>query len=437
MTAVREPMPDFLVDPEPRDVTYTLVSVDDHVVEPAHTFEGRLPRDLADRAPRIVELDVGVEISREHQNLPSIVAHKPGREVWVYEDKVFAQVGLNAVAGYKDYADLRFEPTSFAEMRPGCYDATARVRDMDLAGIWSSLNFPSSIAGFCGSVLSASDDPVLGQAVTRAWNDWIFEEWYSAYPERFIPLGLTWLADPEVGAAEVRRNADRGFRAVTLPELPHWLGYPEVHSGYWDPVLHACEETGTVVCLHVGSSGMLPQPFSGPRFEKNITLFPAVSLISATEWLWSGVLQRFPTLQIAMSEGGIGWVPMLLDRLEYVMDHSGAGRPGLARRPHPGRDAAAELLVLHARRPVDPPGHRPHRHRPRDAGSGLPPLRLHLARLAAAAPRAVRGQWALRRPRRRPHLPERVDALPQPAPRRRRLTDRRPATQVSSGPREP
>jgi len=324
-TTVSEPTPDFLVDPAPRDATYTLVSVDDHVVEPAHTFEGRMPRGLADRAPRIVELEPGVEISREHQNLPSIVAHKPGREVWVYEDKVFAQVGLNAVAGYKDYADLRFEPTSFAEMRPGCYDADARVRDMDLAAIWSSLNFPSSIAGFCGSVLSASDDPVLGQAVTRAWNDWIFEEWYSAHPERFIPLGLTWLADPEVGAAEVRRNAERGFRAVTLPELPHWLGYPEVHSGYWDPILRACEETGTVVCLHVGSSGMLPQPFSGPRFEKNITLFPAVSLISATEWLWSGALQRFPTLQIAMSEGGIGWVPMLLDRLEYVMEHSGAG----------------------------------------------------------------------------------------------------------------
>lgn len=317
--------PDFLRDPEPREATYTIVSVDDHVVEPPHTFDGRLPRHLADRAPRLVELDAGTEISRAHQNLPSVVAQRSGRQVWVYEGKTFAQVGLNAVVGHADYSSLRFEPTSFAEMRPGCYDSHARVRDMDLAGVWSSLNFPSQIAGFCGSVFSASDDPELGYAVMRAWNDWIHEEWYTPYPERFIASGLTWLADPELGAAEVSRNAGRGFRAVTMPELPHWLGYPEVHTGYWDPVLRACAETDTVICLHVGSSGMLPLPPTGPRFEKNITLFPAVSLIAATEWLWSGVLQRFPALKVVLSEGGIGWVPMLLDRLEYVISHSGAG----------------------------------------------------------------------------------------------------------------
>jgi predicted TIM-barrel fold metal-dependent hydrolase len=159
----------------------------------------------------------------------------------------------------------------------------------------------------------------------RAWNDWIYDEWCTPYPDRFIGLGLCWLADPELGALEIRRNAARGFRAVTLPELPHWLGYPELHTGYWDPILRACADTGTAICLHVGSSGMIPLPATGPRFEKNITLFPAVSLLAATEWLWSGLLQRFGELRIVMSEGGIGWVPMLLDRLDYIMSHSGSG----------------------------------------------------------------------------------------------------------------
>lgn len=318
-------VPDFLRDPEPRPVKYTIVSADDHVVEAPDTFVGRLPARLADRAPRIIDLEAGTHLSRTHQGLPAVVTQKAGRQAWEYEGKIYAQVGLNAVVGHSDYAAQRFEPMSFDEMRPGCYNATARIHDMDIAAIWSSVNFPSSIAGFCGSVFSASDDKELGHAVMKAWNDWMYEDWCARYPERFIGSGLTWLADPQLGADEIRRNAERGFRAVTMPELPHWLGYPEVHTGYWDPILEACQETDTAICLHVGSSGMLPLPPSGPRFEKNITLFPAVSLLAATEWVWSGVFQRFERLKVVMSEGGIGWVPMLLDRLDYIMSHAGRG----------------------------------------------------------------------------------------------------------------
>ena len=126
---------------------------------------------------------------------------------------------------------------------------------MDINGVWASLNFPSMITGFCGRVYSQAKDPDLGLAVTRAWNDWLFEEWYSPYPERIIPLGITWLADPEIGAEEIRRNAARGFVSVTLPERPHRIGFPSLFSGYWDPIIAACAETDTVISLHVGSSG--------------------------------------------------------------------------------------------------------------------------------------------------------------------------------------
>ena len=98
-------------------------------------------------------------------------------------------------------------------MRPGCYDIDARVHDMDINGVWASLNFPSLITGFCGRVFSpVLRTPSSASPCTRAWNDWLYEEWYSPYPERIIPLGITYLADPEVGAAEIRRNAERGFR---------------------------------------------------------------------------------------------------------------------------------------------------------------------------------------------------------------------------------
>jgi predicted TIM-barrel fold metal-dependent hydrolase len=312
-----------LADPEPRARLYTVISVDDHLVEPPDLFERREPARYAGRFPRVVDLEPGATYSRAHSDLPPMTVHEPGRQAWLYEDQVYLQVGLNATVGHKDHAKLRHEPSAFTDMRPGCYDPHARVRDMDIAGIWASVNFPSQITGFAGTVLSRSADADLGVAVMRAWNDWMFEEWHGSHPDRLVPLGITWLADPETGAAEIRRNAARGFTAVSFPEMPHRVGYPPIHDLHWDPLMRACAETGTVVCLHVGSSGMTQLPPDGPRFEKNVTLFPALSLMACVEWLWSGVPARYPELQIALSEGGIGWVPMLLDRLDFMLDHAG------------------------------------------------------------------------------------------------------------------
>ncbi len=297
----------FLPEPEPRAVVNTIISVDDHLVEPPDMFEGRLPAALQDRAPKVV-------------------VDERGHEVWEFDGERHSQVGMNAVAGRRPES-VKVEPFRFDQMRPGCWDVDERVRDMDINGVWASLSFPSMITGFCGRVYSQCSDPDLGLAVTRAWNDWLHEAWWSAHPERIIPLGITWLSDPEVGAAEIRRNAERGFRAVTLPERPHLIGYPSIFTGYWDPILRACAETDTVVCLHVGSSGMGDVP---PGCDKAImplmaTMFSQLSLAACTEWLWSGKTVQHPGVKVSMAEGGIGWVAMLLDRLENVVDRSGYG----------------------------------------------------------------------------------------------------------------
>jgi predicted TIM-barrel fold metal-dependent hydrolase len=295
----------FLPEPEPREVRYTVISVDDHLVEPPGMFEGRLPARLAERAPRVIEAD--------------------GNEAWEFEGQLYSQVGVNAIAGRRPET-YSIEPARFDEMRRGCWDIHERIRDMDIAGIWASLNFPSQITGFCGRVYSTAKDQELGLAVTRAWNDWLFEEWYSPYPDRIIPMGITWMADPEVGAAEIRRNAERGFRSVTLPERPHKIGLPSLFSGYWDPIIAACAETGTVISLHVGSSGMSEPAPGSPVVPLVATLFGQLSLHACAEWLWSAYAVRFPDLKIAMSEGGIGWVAMLIDRLENIVDRSGYGK---------------------------------------------------------------------------------------------------------------
>lgn len=304
MTTARTEIP-LLPDPEPREVRATIISVDDHLVEPPDMFEGRLPSALQDRAPKVVTT-------------------RRGYEAWEFEGRRYTQVGMNAVAGRPRHL-VTVEPTRFDEMRRGCWDIHERIRDMDINGVWASLNFPSMITGFCGRVFSQADDPELGLAVTRAWNDWLYEGWYSPYPERIIPLGITWLTDAELGAAEIRRNAERGFRSVTLPERPHRIGLPSLFSGWWDPIVEACAETGTVISLHVGSSGNYDLPEGSPAIELSATMFGQLSLAACAEWLWSGYPARLPELQIAMSEGGIGWVAMLMDRLDNIVSRSGYG----------------------------------------------------------------------------------------------------------------
>jgi predicted TIM-barrel fold metal-dependent hydrolase/catechol 2,3-dioxygenase-like lactoylglutathione lyase family enzyme len=303
----------FLPEPAPREVTHTVISVDDHVVEPPHTFEGRLPAALQDRAPRIVETPAG------HQ-------------VWEFEGQQYTQVGMNAVAGRR-LETVELEPFRFDQMRPGCYDVDARMRDMDVNGVWASVNFPSQITGFCGTVFFSVTDRELGVACIRAWNDWLFEEWYQRYPDRIVPLGITYLADPALAVDEIRRNAARGFTSVTFPERPHAIGLPSLwERDHWDPIIAACAETDTVISLHVGSSGIHVSPQGAPKNELSATLFGQLALTACAEWLWSAYPVKHANLKIALSEGGIGWVAMLLDRVDYIVDHSRYGL-GWAERP--------------------------------------------------------------------------------------------------------
>jgi predicted TIM-barrel fold metal-dependent hydrolase len=312
----------FEPDPEPVAPTVTVISVDDHVVEPPWVFHGRVPRQLAADAPRIVE--------------------KPdGRQVWRYEGNELFIIGVSAVAGRtRDLADdqpFSVEPARFDEMRPGCYDIEPRIHDMDLNGVWASLNFPSMITGFCGRNLFSARSKELGVACIRAYNDWMYEEWYLAHPDRIIPLGVVYLPDPELAVAEIHRLASLGFKSVSLPERPHHIGLPSLwDKDHWGPILHSCVETGLVCSIHVGSSGsyaVAPDcPFDNISAGLSSALFGQLSLAACAEWLFSGWPLRLPDLELALSEGGIGWVPMLLDRLDNMVDRSGYGR-GWQERP--------------------------------------------------------------------------------------------------------
>jgi predicted TIM-barrel fold metal-dependent hydrolase len=274
-----------------------LVSVDDHVVEPPDLFEGRLPAKYADEAPKLIQKD-------------------DGTDVWLYAGQELPNIGLNAVSG-RPPEEYGIEPTAFSEMRPGCYDIDKRIEDMNANGVLGSMCFPS-FPQFCGQLFARSDDKDLGLALLKAYNDWHIESWCGSYPGRFIPLALPVLWDPELAAAEVHRVAAKGCHAVTFSENPEKLGYASFHSEYWDPFFRACEEEGTILCLHIGSSSELVITSIEAPINVMITLQPMNIVQAAADVLWSRVLQKFPGLRIALSEGGIGWIPYFLERADYV-----------------------------------------------------------------------------------------------------------------------
>ncbi len=278
----------------------TLVSVDDHVVEPPGMWDDHLAARWRDEAPKLVSKD-------------------DGTDVWDFRGQQLPNIGLNAVAG-RPPAEYGVDPTAFSDMRAGCYDIHQRIRDMNANGVLGSMCFPS-MPGFCGQLWAKVEDKEFARALLQAYNDWHIDSWCGAYPGRFIPLALPALWDPDEMVAEVRRVAAKGCHAVTFSENPEKLGYPSLHAEHWDPFWRACSDEGTIVCLHIGSSSSLVITSAEAPINVMITLQPMNIVQAAADLLWSRVLQQFPDLRFALSEGGIGWIPYFLERVDYVYRH--------------------------------------------------------------------------------------------------------------------
>jgi predicted TIM-barrel fold metal-dependent hydrolase len=248
----------------------------------------------------------------------------PDADWWFYEDLRRPLLRLDAAVGYdRDEVDLR--AVTYEQMRPGAFQVGPRLEDMDANWIDASLCFPT-FPRFCGQTFTEAKDRELGLLCVKAYNDWMLEEWCGPSGGRLIPLTLIPLWDADLAAAEVRRNADRGVRAVCFSEIPPFLGLPSIHDrdGFWDPLFRACEETGTVICMHIGSSSKMPSTSADAPPAVGSTLTFANACYSLVDWLMSGVFTRFPRLVIAYSEGQIGWIPYVLERADVVWEENRA-----------------------------------------------------------------------------------------------------------------
>jgi predicted TIM-barrel fold metal-dependent hydrolase len=276
-----------------------LVSVDDHVVEPPDVFEDRLPAKFVEFAPQFI-------------------TNPDGTNVWRYNGETAGNVALNAVAG-RPKEEYGIEPTSFSQLRPGTYDHNERIKDMSANGILGSLCFPT-FPQFCGQLFARTEDKDVALAMVRAYNDWHIDEWCGSHPGRFIPCAIPAIWDPDVMAAEIRRVAKKGCHALTFSENPSKLGWPSIHSDHWDPVWQACCDESVVVCMHIGSSSQLTITSPDAPMDVLITLQPMNIVQAAADLVWSPMLRKFADLKVALSEGGIGWIPYFLERIDYNYD---------------------------------------------------------------------------------------------------------------------
>ena len=281
-----------------------LISVDDHIIEPPDMFEKHMSAKYKDDAPKLV-------------------SNPDGPDEWIFQGEATGTAGLSAVVSLPK-EEWGFDPTDITQMRPGCYDIAERVKDMDVNGLLAGLNFPT-FAGFAGSHVAKAADQELAAATIAGWNDWSIDEIAGENPGRFIPMGILPHYDMDATVAEIHRIAAKGAKAVSVPEAPYGIGLPSFASGHWDPMFAALLDTGMIPCMHIGGAfGLIQRPTDVPMLPDDIIIMaPQVMAVTTTDIILGGLLQRFPDLKFALSEGGIGWVSFYLDRLDrHVTNHA-------------------------------------------------------------------------------------------------------------------
>jgi predicted TIM-barrel fold metal-dependent hydrolase len=295
-----------------------IISVDDHVLEPADLWTARLPASLRDRGPRVVRDRAAFHFEGGALR----VARGEGEwcDFWHYDDleMPFARLAVGAL--FRD--DLRNTPITLDEIPASAYDRTARLAAMDANHVEASLCFPNLLPRFCGQTFLERADHELGLLCVQAYNDWMIDEWCAGEAAgRLIPLTIVPLWDPVLAADEIRRCAAKGSHAVTFSENPYQLGLPSLHAGgHWDPFFAACEETETVVNLHIGSTSKMPSTAPDAPFAVSSTLTFQNAMGALVDLLIGGVLERFPSLVVAFSEGQVGWMPYVLERADKLWE---------------------------------------------------------------------------------------------------------------------
>jgi predicted TIM-barrel fold metal-dependent hydrolase len=278
-----------------------VIDCDSHISEPADLWTSRLPSKLKDLAPR-VELEAST-----------------GRMRWHVGEHLLSPVGTGAHAGWKEWWPSY--PPTLEEADPASYDPVERVRRLDEYGIHAQLLFPNVIA-FEVHAFMALRDPELRLACARAYNDFQ-TEFCSVAPDRLIPQMFLPFWDIEASLAEMRRCADMGHKAINWGIEFEKVGLPPARADYWTPVLSQAQDMGLPLTFHIGFNSApddhkTAHSITDMRdFAMRVSLFMIGNAKGIAEVIMSGMCERFPRLRFVSIESGYGYIPYLLESLDW------------------------------------------------------------------------------------------------------------------------
>ena len=289
-----------------------LIDADAHVTEPKDVWIDRMSaKKWGDKVPHVVAMD--------HPGAPGAKI-----EAWFSGDQFIAPAAASANAGWSE--PFPSHPPTYDDAAPAAYDAAARVKSLDEAGIYAQVLY-GNVGGFGAAVFRNMEDKELALECVRAYNDFLVD-WASVAPDRLIPIASTPYWDVEAAAAEVRRVAELGHRGITFPGAPQDWSSPWMADPVWDPIWAAAQECGLPVSFHSGS-GNFTANFQPDRivhegivaaYVRSTAAIFLDSAQQACDLVMSGILARFPDLKFVIVEAGVGWVPFVFDTLDYFYE---------------------------------------------------------------------------------------------------------------------
>jgi uncharacterized protein len=292
-----------------------IVDADSHWSEHPELFTRRAPAAYKDRVPHVEQID--------------------GEPTWVFDGHPMGHAHAGAVVGRdgnKSSSARVLEEWTINEVHVGAYDPKVRLQVMDKFGIDAQLIFPSTI-GLGGQDLAFVEDEVLRRLTIELYND-AQAEIQADSGNRLLPLPLMPAWDIEACVVEAKRVAGLGARGVNMTSDPQDLGAPDLANPAWDPFWATCVEHHLPVHFHIGASvtgmgfyGKYPWA-SHPR-DIQLAIGGTLLFIGnarvVVNLILSRVFDRFPDLQIVSVESGIGWIPFILETLDYEMSENAPG----------------------------------------------------------------------------------------------------------------